>query len=120
LPDIAIGPTGKCSVSLILWSREYELITEAHAQLSVIRNCSRSSLTMSGGGETASGGAGVVSRAGVGGGGGYSTQGERIWSSLGQQTVKRGLLLIIHILLAWLRAAGKEVVLLLVAQNIYL
>jgi hypothetical protein len=27
-----------------------------------------------------------------------STQGERIWSSLGRQKVKRGLLLIIHIL----------------------
>jgi hypothetical protein len=38
-------------------TREYELITEAHAQLSVIQNCSRSSLRVSmGGGEQLEGG----------------------------------------------------------------
>jgi hypothetical protein len=43
-------------------TREYELITEAHAQISVILNCSRFSLPVcSGGGETAGRGGGMVS-----------------------------------------------------------
>jgi hypothetical protein len=39
----AVGPV-ELSVQEIHLTREYELITEAHAQLSVVRNCSRSSL----------------------------------------------------------------------------
>ncbi len=56
--------------------RGYGLITEAHAQLSVIGNCSS---VCSGEGETASG-QGWSAVAGCGGGGGRadSTQGERI------------------------------------------
>ncbi len=77
--------------------REYELMTEAHAKLSVVRNCSRSSLPVcSGGGETA-GGRGVVS-SNRGWGEADSTQGDRIWSTLVRQKVECGLLLLIHIL----------------------
>jgi hypothetical protein len=47
--------------------REYELITEAHAQLSVVRNCSRSSLRVCvGEGKQLAGGG----RSAVAGGGG--------------------------------------------------
>jgi hypothetical protein len=53
---------------------------------------------VSGGGETA-GGWGVISSS-RGRERTDSTQGERIWSSLGRQKVERGLLLIIHILWA--------------------
>jgi hypothetical protein len=83
-----------------LWGtgREYELMTEAHAKLSVVGNCSRSSLPVClGEGDTA-GGRGVVSSSRGWGGGADSTQGERIWSSLERQKVERGLLLMIHIL----------------------
>ncbi len=73
-------------------NREHELKTEACAQLSV-RNCSRFSLPVCSGGGEIAGGRGVVSRAG-----GHNTLGERIWSSLGRQKVKRQLLLTIHIL----------------------
>jgi hypothetical protein len=70
-------------------SREYGLITEAHAQLSVVQNCSSE---CSGGGETARGGEWSA----VAGGGGRtdSTQGERIWSSFQRQKVERALLLL--------------------------
>jgi hypothetical protein len=74
-------------------SREYELMTEAYAKLSVMRNCSRSSLHVClGEGEQLAGGG----RSAVAGGGGEadSTQGERIWSSLVRQKVKRELLLL--------------------------
>jgi hypothetical protein len=83
-------------------AREYELITEAHAKLSVVRNCSRSSLRVClRRGTQLAGMAGLVSSS-RGWGKAGSTQGERIWSSLGRKKVKRGLLLIIHILLATL------------------
>jgi hypothetical protein len=62
---------------------------------------------MSGGGETAAG-RGWSAAAGGGRGGGENTQGERIWSSLGRQKVKCGLLLIIHILWWWEMAKGDE------------
>ncbi len=63
-------------------------MTEAHAKLSVVRNCSRFSLLCgNGGGETA-GRRGVVSSS-KGGEEADSTQGERIWRSLGRQKVKR-------------------------------
>jgi hypothetical protein len=77
-------------------TREYELITEAHAQLSVVRNCSRFSLPVCSeeGNQLAGGGWLAVKR----GGGADNTQGERIWSNLGRQKVNHGLLLIIHIL----------------------
>ncbi len=80
-----------------VYTREFELITEAHAQLFVVRNSSRSSLRVCvGGGETAGERGEVSSSGGVGGG--DSTQGERIWNSFGRQKVRRGLLLIIYIL----------------------
>jgi hypothetical protein len=60
---------------------------------------------MSGRGETA-GGRGEVSSGRGWGGGGDRTQGERIWSSFERQKVKRGLLLIIHIL--WVGIKEKE------------
>ncbi len=70
-------------IIFMIWlTREYELITEAHAQLSVVWNCSRSSLRVCLG-QTV-----------------HTTQGETICSSLGRQKVTRGLLLIIHILCA--------------------
>ncbi len=51
-------PTGEFQLA---GHREYEFITEAHTQLSVVRNCFRFSLPVcSGGGETA-GGLGVIS-----------------------------------------------------------
>jgi hypothetical protein len=50
-------------MSMIVIGREYELMTEAHTKLSVVRKCSKSSLHVSGGGESA-GGRGVVSRVG--------------------------------------------------------
>jgi hypothetical protein len=85
---------------LICSGREYELITEAHAQLSVAWNCSRFCLPVcSGGGETA-GGHGVVNSSRGWGEGRQTAQGESIWSSLGRQKVKHGLLFIIHILWA--------------------
>jgi hypothetical protein len=84
----------------IVFPREYELMTEAHGKLFVVQNCSRSSLCVSGGGKTA-GGRGVVSSS-WGWGKTDSTQGDRIWRSLGRQKVKRGLLLIIHILWCFL------------------
>ncbi len=79
--------------------REYELMTEAHAKLSVMRNCSRSSLyvclgegeQLAGGGRSAVAEVEAVGEA-------HSTQGERIWSSLVRQKVERGLLLLIPIL----------------------
>jgi hypothetical protein len=76
---------------------ENELITEAHAQLCVIRNCSRSSLSVwvGEGKQLAGGGGQQYNGAGPGA---DSTQGESIWSSIGRQKVKRRLLLIIHIL----------------------
>jgi hypothetical protein len=77
--------------------REYELMTEAHAKLSVVRNCSRFSLHVClGEGEQLAG----RGRSAVAGGGGEadSTQGERIWSSLVRQKVERWLLLLIPIL----------------------
>jgi hypothetical protein len=40
------------------------------------------------------------------GGGGDSTQGERIWSSFGRQKVKLGLLLLLHILCDRLSRVG--------------
>ncbi len=52
--------------------REYELITEAQAQLSVVRNCSRFSLPVCSGmgeGKQLAGGGGVSSSRGRGGGG---------------------------------------------------
>jgi hypothetical protein len=55
--------------------REYELITEAHAKLSVVRNCSKSSLhvCLGEGKQLAGGGWSAVT--GGGGGGADSTQG---------------------------------------------
>ncbi len=51
-------------------NREYELITEAHAQLSVVGNCSRSSLSVClGEGKQLAGGG----RSAVVGGGGWGT-----------------------------------------------
>ncbi len=80
--------------------REYELLTEAHAKLSVVRKCSKSSVRVCLGEGNQLAGGGWSAVAGVGGGGGRadSTQGERIWSSFQRQKVKRGLLLLIHIL----------------------
>jgi hypothetical protein len=78
-------------------AREYELIIEAHAKLSVMRNYSRYSLLVClGEGEQLAGGG----RSAVVGGWGEadSTHGERIWSSLVRQKVERGLLLLIPIL----------------------
>ncbi len=46
---------------VLTYAREHELMTETHAKLSVVGNCSRSSLSVSGEGDTA-GGWGVVSR----------------------------------------------------------
>ncbi len=82
-------------------SREYEFITEAHAQLFVVWNCYRYlSVCALGKGEQLAGRErSAVSGAG---GGADNTQGERIWSSLGRQKVKRGLLLIIHFLCLYL------------------
>jgi hypothetical protein len=83
-------------------TREYELMTEAHAKLSVVRNCSKFSLSLClGEGKQLAGGGGQQLQ-GVGGGGGRadSTQVERIWSSFQRQKVEHGLLLLIHIL--WL------------------
>ncbi len=78
-------------------SREYELITKACAQLSVVETAPDSlSLCVLGGGGEKAGGRGVVSSSR--GRGTDNTQGERIWSRLGRQKVKRGLLSIIHIL----------------------
>ncbi len=91
---------GRWSLRCGPWTREYELITEAHTQLSVVWNCSRSSLRVcleeGKRGETA-GGRGEVSIS-RGWGEADSTQGERIWSSFQRQKVERGLLLLIHIL----------------------
>jgi hypothetical protein len=81
------------------YSREYGLMTEAHAQLSVVRNCSSE-------GETA-GGRGWSAVAG-GGGRTDSAQGERIWSSFQRQKVERGLLLLIHILWPTVSSSGKK------------
>jgi hypothetical protein len=79
--------------------REYELMTEAHAKLSVVGNCSRSSLPVCLGEGTQLAGGGVVSSSrGWGEVDSTCTQGERIWSSLEGQKVECGLLLIIHIL----------------------
>jgi hypothetical protein len=78
--------------------REYELMTEAHAKLSVVKLLQILSPCVSGGGETA-GGRGVVSSS-RGWGEADSTQGDRIWSSLVRRKVERGLLLMIHILCA--------------------
>jgi hypothetical protein len=60
--------------------REYELMTEAHAKLSVVRNCSKSYLCVSVGGEYSWRGGEVSSSRGWGEA--DSTQGDRIWSSL--------------------------------------
>jgi hypothetical protein len=77
--------------------REYESMTEAHAKLSVIRNCSKSSqrVCLGEGKQLAGRGWSAVAE---GGGSADSTQGERIWSSFQRQKVERGLLLLIHIL----------------------
>jgi hypothetical protein len=75
-------------------------MTEAHAKLSVVRNCSKSSLLVFLGEGKQLAGGGWSAEAGGGGrrGEGNSTQGERIWSSFQRQKVERGLLLLIHIL----------------------
>jgi hypothetical protein len=81
-------------------TREYELMTEAHAKLSVIQNCSKSSLRvcLGEGKQLAGGGWSAVAGGGGRRGRADSTQGERIWSSFQRQKVERGLLLLIHIL----------------------
>ncbi len=72
-------------------SREYELMTEAHAKLSVVRNCSRSSLHVClGEGEQLAGGG----RSAVAGGGRRQT----VHRERERQKVERGLLLLIPIL----------------------
>jgi hypothetical protein len=83
-----------------MMSREYKLITEAQAQLSVVGKCSRSSLPVClGGGETAGGGGGKASSSrGFGGGGGETVQRERESEQFRTKKVNRGLLLLIHFL----------------------
>jgi hypothetical protein len=73
-------------------------MTEAHAKLSVVRNCSKSSLRvyLGEGKQLAGGGWSAVAGGGGGGGRADSTQGERIWSSFQRQKVERGLLLLTH------------------------
>jgi hypothetical protein len=77
-------------------TREYELMTEAHAKLSIVRKCSKSSLRvcLREGNQLAGGGWSAVAG---GEGRADSTQREIIWSSFQRQKVKRGLLLLIHI-----------------------
>jgi hypothetical protein len=89
-----------CPVYTFNGSREYELITEAHAQLSVVENFSRFSLSgCSGGGETA-GGQGVVSTSmGWGRQTVQYTQGYSIWSKFRTTECSVWLLLKVHILL---------------------
>jgi hypothetical protein len=84
-------------------------MTEAHAKLSVIRNCSKSSLPvcLGEGKQLAGGGWSAVAGGGGRRGMADSTQGERIWSSFQWQKVERGLLLLIHIL--WLHVSIKHI-----------
>jgi hypothetical protein len=73
-------------------TREYELMTEAHAKLSVIRNCFKSSLRVSRGGETAGG----WGWSAVAGGGGRQTVHRERESGAVSNDRKLSLLLLIH------------------------